>query len=82
MNKEEIFIKIQEHTADLVGIDKSEIKIDSDFRNDLGCDSLIMIELIMEFEDQFEMVIPDGEAEKLATVSSVIDYVYQSIPDA
>jgi acyl carrier protein len=76
MTKVDIFTKIQERVSDLLGIDAQEIEFESDFRNDLGCDSLMMAELIMEFEHKFGMLIPDDEAEGLSTVSSVVDYVH------
>ena len=82
MRKSEIFIKIQNHTSELLGLDKLDIEMDSDFRNDLGCDSLLMSELLMEFEDQFELQISDIEAEGLSTVSSVVDYVLKSLPES
>ena len=51
MNREEIFIKIRDNTAEVLGIEKTEIEMNSEFKNDLGCDSLMLLDLIMEFEE-------------------------------
>ncbi|MEM6327739.1 MAG: acyl carrier protein [Bacteroidota bacterium] len=58
-----------------LGVDESEISRDASFTNDLGADSLDTVELIMEFEKEFDITIPDEDAEKIATVGDAIDYV-------
>jgi acyl carrier protein len=58
-----------------LGVDESEISRDASFTNDLGADSLDTVELIMEFEKEFDMTIPDEDAEKIATVGDAVDYV-------
>jgi len=58
-----------------MGVDKGEITRDTSFVNDLSADSLDTVELVMEFEDEFEMSIPDEEAEKIQTVGQAIDYI-------
>ncbi|MBN1391449.1 MAG: acyl carrier protein [Sedimentisphaerales bacterium] len=58
-----------------MGTDKSEITRETSFVNDLNADSLDTVELVMEFEDEFDMSIPDEEAEKIQTVGAAIDYV-------
>jgi acyl carrier protein len=58
-----------------LGVDESEINRDASFTNDLGADSLDTVELIMEFEKEFDMTIPDEDAEKIATVGDAVDYV-------
>ena len=57
------------------GADKSEITRETSFINDLNADSLDTVELVMEFEDEFDMSIPDEEAEKIQTVGAAIDYI-------
>ena len=61
--------------AEQMGVDKAEITRDTSFINDLNADSLDTVELVMEFEDEFEMSIPDEEAEKIQTVGQAIDYI-------
>ena len=56
-------------------MDKAEITRETNFVNDLNADSLDTVELVMEFEDEFEMSIPDEEAEKIQTVGQAIDYI-------
>jgi acyl carrier protein len=70
---------VQERVVDIVaeqmGVDKSQITRETSFVNDLGADSLDTVELVMEFEDEFDISIPDEEAEKIQTVGQAIDYV-------
>ncbi len=61
--------------SEQMGVDKSEITRETSFINDLNADSLDTVELVMEFEDEFDMSIPDEEAEKIQTVGSAIDYI-------
>ncbi|OZC01609.1 acyl carrier protein [Rubricoccus marinus] len=58
-----------------LGVDESEISRDASFTNDLGADSLDTVELIMEFEKEFDVTIPDEDAEKIGTVGDAVDYV-------
>ena len=67
--------KVIEIVAEQMGVDKSEITRETSFVNDLNADSLDTVELVMEFEDQFELSIPDEEAEKIQTVGQAIDYI-------
>jgi acyl carrier protein len=61
--------------SEQMGVDKSEIMRETSFINDLNADSLDTVELVMEFEDEFDMSIPDEEAEKIQTVGAAVDYV-------
>ncbi len=61
--------------AEQMGRDKSEIKAETSFVNDLGADSLDTVELVMELEDEFDTSIPDEEAEKIQTVGQAIEYI-------
>jgi acyl carrier protein len=72
---DEIEEKVIEIVAEQMGVDKSEITRETSFVNDLNADSLDTVELVMEFEDQFELSIPDEEAEKIQTVGQAIDYI-------
>ena len=80
MDREEILNKIQEITADRLGVDESDVTPDASFREDLEADSLDLVELIMELEEQFGMEIPDEEAEKITTVAEAVDYVQEHQP--
>jgi acyl carrier protein len=73
----EIEAKVIDIVAEQMGVDKSEITRDTNFANDLNADSLDTVELVMEFEDEFETSIPDEEAERIATVGQAIDYIKQ-----
>jgi len=70
---------IEERVAEIVseqmGVDKAQVTRETSFVNDLGADSLDTVELVMEFEDEFDISIPDEDAEKIQTVGQAIDYV-------
>ena len=71
----DIFDKISEVIADKLGVEPSKIVPEAKFVEDLGADSLDTVELVMQLEDEFNLEIPDEEAEKLTTVGSVVDYI-------
>ena len=79
INLEEVEAKIIEIVSEQMGVDKSEIARETSFINDLNADSLDTVELVMEFEDEFDMSIPDEEAEKIQTVGAAIDYIVQVV---
>ena len=67
--------KIKKIVADHLGIDEAKVQDDSSFIDDLGADSLDTVELVMAFEEEFEIEIPDEEAEKIATVQDAVNYI-------
>jgi acyl carrier protein len=67
--------RVREIIAEQLQIDGSELKLESSFIDDLGADSLDIVELVMAMEDAFEMEIPDEAAEKITTVKNVLDYI-------
>ena len=67
--------KVIEIVSEQMGVDKSEVTRETSFINDLNADSLDTVELVMEFEDEYDMSIPDEEAEKIQTVGAAIDYI-------
>jgi len=69
------FDKVKEVIIDKLGVDEDAIKTDAHFINDLGADSLDTVELIMEFEEEFGIEIPDEDAENITTVGSAVDYI-------
>ena len=71
--------KINEIIIDKLGIEESEITESASFTNDLGADSLDTVELIMEFEKEFNVSIPDEDAEKIGTVGDAISYLKDNV---
>ena len=67
--------KVIEIISEQMGVDKSEISRETSFINDLNADSLDTVELVVEFEDEFDMSIPDEEAEKIQTVGAAVEYI-------
>ena len=67
--------KIKSIVADQLGVDESQVTEDAWFVDDLGADSLDTVELIMAFEEEFDVEIPDEDAQKIKTVKDVIDYI-------
>ena len=70
--------KVKQIIVDKLGVDESEITNEASFTNDLGADSLDTVELIMEFEKEFDLSIPDEEAEKIQTVGMAVSYLEKS----
>lgn len=73
----EILEKVKQIIADQLGKDPEEIKPESNFVQDLGADSLDIVELVMAFEEEFDLEIPDDAAEKIATVADAVEYIKQ-----
>ena len=71
----DIASRVKAIIVDKLGVDENEITSESSFTNDLGADSLDTVELIMEFEKEFNIAIPDDQAEKIATVGQAVDYI-------
>ena len=70
-----VFEKVQEKVADQLSIDPEDVTMESSFIEDLGADSLDIVELLMALEEEFDIEIPDEEAEKLTTVGDVVEYI-------
>ena len=70
-----IFDKIKEIIVEQLGVDAEDVKMESSFIDDLGADSLDIVELIMALEEEFDLEIPDEEAEKFPTVGNVVEYI-------
>lgn len=82
MDENEIQEKVISIVAEQMGVDKGEINRETNFVNDLNADSLDTVELVMEFEDEFETSIPDEEAEKIQTVGQAIEYIKDHVAPA
>ena len=74
----EIASKVKAIIVDKLGVDESEVVSEASFTNDLGADSLDTVELIMEFEKEFDIQIPDAQAENISTVGQAISYIENS----
>jgi len=74
----EIKSKVVSIIVDKLGVDESEVTNEASFTNDLGADSLDTVELIMEFEKEFNIAIPDDQAEKIQTVGDAISYIEEN----
>ena len=74
----EIESRVKAIIVDKLGVDESEVKPEASFTNDLGADSLDTVELIMEFEKEFDVAIPDDKAEKIGTVAEAIAYIEEN----
>jgi acyl carrier protein len=71
----DIASKVKAIIVDKLGVDENEVTPEASFTNDLGADSLDTVELIMEFEKEFDIAIPDDQAEKISTVGDAIAYI-------
>ena len=71
--------KIKEIIIDKLGVEESKINLDAKFIDDLGADSLDTVELIMQFEEEFSIEIPDDDAEELLSVGSAVDYISKKL---
>lgn len=79
MERDELLRKIKEIVADKLSISEDQVTEEASFIDDLGADSLDTVELVMALEDEFDLDIPDEDAEKLTTVGKAIDYVLEHI---
>ncbi|MFY7810610.1 MAG: acyl carrier protein [Flavobacterium sp.] len=71
----DIASRVKAIIVDKLGVEESEVVLEASFTNDLGADSLDTVELIMEFEKEFDIQIPDDQAENISTVGQAIDYI-------
>ncbi len=75
MTQEEIFEKVKEIIVGQLGVTDTSVTMEASFIDDLGADSLDIVELIMALEEEFDTEIPDSDAEKIVTVGDVVDYI-------
>ena len=79
MNQEEIFEKIKAIIIEQLGVTESSITMEASFIDDLGADSLDIVEFIMALEEEFDIEIPDSDAEKVVTVEDVVEYIKDNV---
>lgn len=77
MEREEILEKLKSLISEGLGVDKELVKEEATFVDDLSADSLDIVELIMSVEEEFDMEVPDADAEKIVTVGDIIDYIIE-----
>ncbi|WP_066175136.1 acyl carrier protein [Bacillus marinisedimentorum] len=71
----DVLDRVAKIVVDRLGVDESEVKPEAKFKDDLGADSLDVVELVMELEDEFDMEISDEDAEKIETVGDAVNYI-------
>ena len=79
MSSEEVFEKVKETIIEQLGVADTAVTTEASFIDDLGADSLDIVERIMELEDEFDMEIPDADAEKIVTVGDVVEYIREHV---
>lgn len=71
----DVLERVKKIVVDRLGVDEAEVALESSFKEDLGADSLDVVELVMELEDEFDLEISDEDAEKITTVGEVVEYI-------
>ena len=79
MSSEEVFDKVKEIIVEQLGVAETAITPDASFIDDLGADSLDIVELVMALEEEFDIEIPDADAEKVVTVNDVVEYIKDNV---
>lgn len=81
MDSATIEAKVKEIIVDKLGVDADQVVADASFVDDLGADSLDTVELVMAFEDEFDVEIPDQDAEKITSVGDAVTYLEEKLKD-
>ena len=79
MSSEEVFEKVKETIIEQLGVADTAVTTEASFIDDLGADSLDIVELIMALEEDYDMEIPDADAEKIVTVGDVVEYIREHV---
>ena len=78
MSSEEVFEKVKGIIVEQLGVADTAVTLEASFIDDLGADSLAIVELVMALEEEFDMEIPDADAEKIVTVNDVVEYIKEN----
>ncbi|MDO5734573.1 MAG: acyl carrier protein [Eubacteriales bacterium] len=79
MSQEQIFQKIRQMLSEELGVDEDRIQMDSNFIDDLNADSLDIVDMIVEMEHEFDLSIPDEEAERIKTVGDAVEFIADNL---
>ena len=79
MSSQEIFEKVKAIIIEQLGVPDTAVTMEASFIDDLGADSLDIVELVMAIEEEFDIEIPDSDAEKVVTVGDVVDYIKENV---
>ena len=79
MSSEEVFERVKKIIIEQLGVTESTVTLEASFVDDLGADSLDIVELVMALEEEFDMEIPDSDAEKVVSVGDVVDYIKEHV---
>ena len=75
----DVLERVTKIIVDRLGVEESQVSLEANFKEDLGADSLDVVELVMELEDEFDMEISDDDAEKIATVGDAVNYIKSTL---
>ena len=78
MSEEQVFGKIKDIIIEQLGVSEDSVTMEASFIDDLGADSLDIVELVMAIEEEFDLEIPDSEAEKVTAVADVVEYIKEN----
>ena len=79
MDTEEVFEKVKKVIVENLGVSESSVTMEASFIDELGADSLDIVELVMALEEEFNIEIPDSDAEKVVTVGDVVEYIKENV---
>ena len=79
MSTEEVFEKVKAIIVEQLGVAETAVEMDASFIDDLGADSLDIVELVMALEEEFDLELPDSDAEKVVTVGDVVEYIKENV---
>ena len=79
MSTEEVFERVKKIIVEQLGATEASVTMEASFIDDLGADSLDIVELVMAIEEEFDIEIPDSDAEKVVTVGDVVDYIKENV---